>query len=181
MSLANFKYLNVFFTLLILASLSSNVFCNTSSRENDVFVSIENWILILNYEEGLALAYVNPLKGDEERPQLDLSCYPPNKGMSYDMSLLKTGGLNTKDQTMINISVQVDDNSPFSLSWVYYNKDRVITTSPSWLTKEMINGESFHIKYNDKEGVKKYSYNLQGLEDALDMMHEVCGYKYDGT
>ncbi|MDW3095517.1 MAG: hypothetical protein R8G33_07590 [Gammaproteobacteria bacterium] len=159
-------------------ALISHADSNIKPKEGQIFTSVGNWIVMLDYKQKAALTFVNPTKEASEKPQFDLSCFLPNKGSNYDMSLLRTGGFQTDDPQAVHIKVQVDSNSPFSLEW-FHTKDRLITGSPSWLVKEMIEGKSINLKFRDRNGIQEYSYDVTGLGDALKLMHEACTYNYD--
>jgi hypothetical protein len=41
--------------------------------------------------------------------------------------------------------------------------------------------KKLHLRFRDLGGLKEYSYELQDLEKVIQIMEQVCGYKYDGS
>ena len=115
----------------------------------------------------------------DRRPIL-LSVYCHEKHNQRDgfmLFLLKQDEFSPLDPNVVNVTVKIDNNPQRTLEW--FPDIQILRMWKSrWLIKEMFDGQSINIRYEDKDGKHSLTYFLHGFKEAVEKMENDCGYEY---
>ncbi len=141
---------------------------------------LDNWAVTFDKEKMSSMVYgIEKSDANTTLPQLFLICSQSDKKRKqYRMGLLTQSVLKIDDPNALDVMISIDDKPKMEYPW-FQIKHSLQSAVPKMNIKEMINGNELNIQFRDKHQLHRYTYDLKHFKQTLNIMEEVCAYKYD--
>jgi len=171
--------------VLLIYFVFTNVAISTDSKitppENQLWLKDGTWAVILDSDQKAAVAFSPAKNKSKKNPYLDIWCsLSTDDDSGFDMYLKSHKGFKTKDPLVVNVMLAIDDTPGREHEW-FPADNRLESVQPRALIKDMLSSKEFNIRFRDKEGLREYTFELDGLKKIIPIMEEFCGYKVDGS
>lgn len=141
---------------------------------------LDNWAVTFNAENKSSLVYgLEKSDVNTTLPQLFLLCSQSDKKRNrYRMGLLTQTALEVEDPNQVDVALSIDDKPKMEFGWFQANQS-LQASVPRQHIKEMLTGSELHVHFRDKTKLHKYTYALNNFPEVLNVMEEVCMYKFE--